>query len=473
MERKNQTDYSKGKISYNVLRLALPMMVAELVHILYNLVDRMYIGHMENGTVALTGIGLVLPLITATAAFANIGTTGGSPLSAIALGAGKREEAQSIQETAFTLLILVGMILTVVFAIFKKSLILLLGGTQETLPAALTYFDIYLCGTLFSVISLGMNAFINMQGFPSIGMKTVLIGAVSNILLDPLFIFAFDMGVAGAALATVISQLFSCLWSLRFFFGKIAPLPIRRLGIDRTHLKSILSLGTAGFCFKMTNSVTQAVVNITLRAWGGALSTLYISAMSIINSLREVIYMPVQAVTDASKPVMSYNYGAEKIERMQECIRFMTVFCLILNLLFFGILHLFPKTLAGIFTSDSDLLTLCVPCIHRYYLVYFMMTFQSAGQAVFVALNKPKHAVFFALFRKLMLIVPFTLLLPHLGLGAGGVFYAEAISDLVGGSICYLTMLSVIKKMGLTMRTRKKGEGFEKKDCHPGRCCLG
>lgn len=453
-----KSDYSKGSISRNILRLAIPIIMAEFVHILYNLVDRMYIGHIEGGTEALTGLGLVLPLITMTGAFANIIVTGGTPLCAIARGEGNDRKAQDIQETAFTLLLILAAFLTVFYMLLKKPLIMMLGGDESTLPYALDYFKIYLLGTAFSMISLGMNASINMQGFPGIGMGTILVGAVANIILDPLFIFTFDMGIRGAAIATVLSQMLSCSWVLLFFFGKKAILPIRKLRLDKQYLKKILTLGFSGFCFKITNSITQAVVNISLKAWGGLLSTYYIGSMSIINSLRELLYMPVFGVADATKPVLGFNYGAGEQERMKKCVRFMGLVCFGMASCMYAVVHLFPGALIRIFTADEKLIEICIPCLHRYFALYFCMAFQTTGQAVYVALNKAKYATFFAVFRKMLLILPFTLLLPVIGFGINGVFWAEAISDIVGGGCCILTMLRVFRRTLQEMKPAKQAE---------------
>lgn len=447
-EMTDKKDFSKGKISDNILRLAIPLIAAELVHILYNLVDRMYIGHIEGyGTSALTGLGICLPLITAIGAFTNLCSTGGSSLCAIARGENNIQKAKSIQKTSFTLIIIFGLSLTLLLFAFKTPLLRLLGGDDISLPYALDYFKIYIWGTVFSMISLGMNPFISMQGFPKIGMGTVIIGAVFNIVLDPLFIFGFNMGVKGAAVATVLSQFISCLWVMSFFFGKKALIPITGLGISTENIKEILSLGTTGFVFKITNSMAQAIINITLKTWGGPLSTLYIGSMSIINSLREVVSLPVTGLVDAGKPVIGFNYGAKEKERVYGAIRFLTFACLSVTLLFYILLHSFPRTVIGIFTSDEELLSLCVPCMHRFFALYFMLSLQNTGNATFVALNMPKQAVFFALLRKMILIIPFTLILPAVGLGAMGVFWAEAISDVFGGLSCYLTMVYTVKRI--------------------------
>lgn len=309
--KSDRGDFSHGSIPGNILRLAVPITIAELIHVLYNVVDRMYIGHIPGtGTAALTGIGISLPLITLITAFAGLCGTGGAPLCSIARGKGRDSEAQAITETAFTLLLVFAAVLTGVLFFARKPLLCLMGADAETLPYAMEYFTIYLFGTVFVLINLGMNPFINAQGFSKVGMCTVLIGAVLNILLDPLFIFTFNLGVRGAAYATVISQFFGSVWVVLFLTGRRVTLPLRRLRLNWTYSLQILQLGATGFAFKITNSITQALVNATLRQWGGADSTLYIGAMSIINSLREVITQPVTGLTGGTQPVMGYTTTA-------------------------------------------------------------------------------------------------------------------------------------------------------------------
>ena len=316
-------DFSKGKVHTLILKLGLPIILAELVHVLYNIVDRMYIGHMEQtGTVALTGLGVCFPLITLIGAFANLCSTGGATLSTIARGEGDDERAGRIMQTAFSFLLLIGGVLTVLLFVTAPWTLTVLGGNETSLPYALDYFRIYVIGTIPVLISLGMNAFINSQGFPRVGMMTVILGAALNIVLDPLFIYVLDMGVRGAALATVLSQTVSAVWVLRFLTGKRPPVRLRGLGIDAAQLKNLLKLGVTGFMFKVTNSVTQAIVNVMLKAWGGPLDQLYIGAMSLINSMREIMSLPINGVTQGGQSVMSFNYGAKLWRRVSDGIRF-------------------------------------------------------------------------------------------------------------------------------------------------------
>ena len=443
--RTQTSDFSQGKISHLILSLGLPVMLAELVHVLYNIVDRIYIGHMgANGTLALTGLGVCFPLITLIGAFANLYSTGGATLSTIARGEGDEAKAARIMETSFTALLLTGAVLTILLYLTAPVTLRWLGGDDETMPAALGYFRIYVTGTIPVLISLGMNPFINAQGFPRVGMATVVIGAVLNIVLDPVFIFVLGMGIRGAALATILSQLVSALWVIRFLTGRKPPIRLRGLGIDRTVLGGILKLGVTGFTFKVTNSLTQAIVNIMLRQWGGVLSSLYIGAMSLINSLREIMTLPTTGITTAGQNVMSYNYGAKEYRRVSESIRFTLLGGLCINVIMWAAVMIVPAPLFHMFSSDKELVRLTVDCARIYFGAFPFMTLQMTGQSTFVALNYPKHALFFSMLRKIVLVAPLTLILPAAGLGVHGVFWAEFTSQVIGASACFLTMYRVI-----------------------------
>ena len=444
MASQNQTkkgDFSQGSIPKTVLRMGIPIAMAEIVHVLYNVVDRIFIGHIPGvGTAALSGVGIAFPLISLVTAFANLCGTGGNPLCSMARGQGNNERAQRILETAFTMLLGFSAVLTVVLFLFARPFLAAMGGDAETLPYAVNYFRIYVAGTVFVLISLGMNPFINGMGFPKIGMGTVLIGAVLNIALDALLLFVFHMGVEGAAIATVISQFVSAVWVIRFLTGKKTLLRISRIHLDMEEVPRILKLGATGFMFKFSNSVAQTVVNLTLKTFGGAASTLYIGAFSIINSMREVISQPISGINGASVPVMSFNYGARNYDRVRKTIRFMIAAALIYNIAAWLVVFTHPEQLIRLFTADDVLVKTAIPCLHIYYAAYFMMSFQTGGQNTFVALNKPKYAVFFSMLRKLFLIVPLTIALPRLGFGVMGVFYAEMASQIIGASLCSITM---------------------------------
>ena len=438
-------DFSKGRVSLVILRLGLPMMLAELVNVLYNIVDRMYIGHMaEEGTISLTGLGICFPLITLIGAFANLFSTGGATLATIARGEKDDRKAERIMGTSFTMLTLTGLVLTVLLYATAPVTLRLLGGDEETLPAALGYFRIYVLGTVPVLISLGMNPFISAQGFPKTGMVTILIGAALNIVLDPLMIFTLGMGIRGAALATVISQIASAGWVLGFLRGRRAALRLTGLHLDRTELKGIVRLGVTGFTFRVTNSLTQAIVNIMLKAWGGPLSTIYVGAMSLINSLREIMSLPNNGIVSGGQSVMSYNYGAKEYPRVSRCIRFVFLSGLAFNAAMWAMVMLFPEMLLGIFTSDEQLISVGAHCARIYFGAFPFMAMQQAGQSTFVALNYPRYALFFSLLRKAVLVAPLTLLLPNIGLGVDGVFWAELASQVIGATACFVTMYRVI-----------------------------
>lgn len=438
-------NYGEGSLMRHILALAVPTLFADLVNVLYSVVDRMFIGHMKDvGTVALSGVGVVFPLISFISAFASLISTGAAPIAAIERGRGDDRKAERIMETAFTLSLIIGGALTLILFVFRTPVLYMMGADETTIGYAESYFAIYVLGTVFVLISVGFNSFITMQGYGGIGMMTVIIGAVINTILDPLFIFTFNMGVSGAAVATVFSQAVSSAWVVWFLRSRRSAIKIRTLRLDGAIVSRIFKLGISGFMFKMTNSITQAASNMTLSEFGGSLSTLYIGAMSIINSTREMVSLPISAVTSSAQPVMGYNYGAGNSERVCRTIRIMTLTALFYGILAWNLVMLFPSLLISIYTPDTALLELTVPAMRIFFSVFFMMSFQSSGQTTFVALNHPRHAVFFSLLRKVFLVFPLILILPRLSLGVDGVFWAEAVSQLLGASACYLTMFFTI-----------------------------
>ncbi len=447
MAPSNKGDFSQGSVGRIIFKLSLPIMLAELVHLAYNIVDRLFISHMPGvGTAALTGVGVAFPLISLITAFANLFGTGGAPLASIARGEGDYEKSARIQETSFTTLLITGAVVTIIMFFGAPYFLPLLGGDEETLPYALDYFSIYVLGTVPVMISLGMNSFINGQGFAKIGMVTVIIGAAMNIVLDPLLIYTAGMGVKGAAVATVISQLVSALWVVLFLTGKRPVVRIRRLGISGPDLKAVAKLGATGFMFKATNSVVQAITNIVLKTWGGAASTLYIGAMTLINSTREIVMCPCSGITFGATPVMSFNYGAKKPERVSQAMSVMLFSCLIINSVFWALMVFAPGWMFSLFTSDPELIATGSVCARIYFLTFPLMTLQLTGQNTFTSLNYPKYALFFSLLRKIILVAPLTLLLPHIGAGVYGPFWAETISQVVGSLACFLTMYRVVWK---------------------------
>ncbi len=440
-----QNDFSKGSVIQNILNMALPMTLAQLVNVLYNIVDRIYIGRLPSeSAAALTGLGLTLPVITMVIAFANLFGLGGAPLCAIARGRGDNQEAERIMGTSFCLLVGSSLLLTAAGYLCKDPLLWLFGASPDTFGYADGYLSIYLSGTVFVMTGLGMNSFINAQGFARTGMASVLIGAVANILLDPVFIFGLRMGVQGAAIATVISQALSAAWVLRFLTGKRATLKLKpaNFRLDRRLVGKISGLGLSGFVMSITNSAVQIVCNAALARFGG---DIYIGVMTIINSIREVFTMPVTGLTNGAQPVMGYNYGAGEYKRVQAAIQFTSVFCILYTLAAWGLLTLFPRFFISVFNDDPQLISAGVRAIHIYFFGFFMMSLQFSGQSVFVALGKSRQAVFFSLLRKAVIVIPLTVLLPRLfGLGTNGVFLAEPISNFIGGAACFITMLATV-----------------------------
>jgi len=442
---KGNGDFSVGSVRENILRLAIPMTLAQLINVLYNIVDRVYIGHIPEASIqALTGVGVTLPVITIIIAFANLFGAGGAPLFSMARGASEPERAGKIMGNVFSMLMLTGVALMVLAYLIKTPLLYLFGASDDTFQYANEYLSIYLLGTLFSMVSLGLNGFINAQGFGVIGMLTVSIGAVLNLLLDPLFIFVFHLGVRGAAIATVISQCVSAAWVLSFLTGRRALIRLEKenMPIQWPLVLDIMKLGLSGFVMSVTNGLVQIACNATLQQWG---SDLYVSIMTVLNSVREVVMLPMQGLSSGAQPVMSFNYGARKFERVRQSIKFTTMVCVVFSFAVWGLLILFPRFFIHLFNSQPELLEKGVPAMHIYFFGIFLMALQMAGQSVFVALGRSRNAIFFSLFRKVIIVVPLTIWLPTVaGLGTDGVFLAEPISNLVGGVACFTTMMLTV-----------------------------
>ncbi len=437
-------DFSKGKVWQNIIYQSIPLMLAQLVHLLYNVVDRIYIGHLPGtDSLALTGIGLAFPLTTLIAAFTNLFGTGGTPLFSIARGAGEEERGEKILGNTFSLLLLCSLIMFGFCYLLRRPILYLFGASDASYAYADAYLKIYLIGTPFAMLSTGLNGFINAQGFPRVGMMTTMIGAVLNLILDPIFIFGMDMGVSGAALATVLSQLVSCVWVLRFLTGKKVLLRIRKqwLKVDWKLTREITALGMAGFIMQGTNCLVQVVCNATLKRYGG---DLYVGIMTVINSVREILSLPVSGLTSGAQPVLGYNYGAKQFGRVCQGIRFTAAVGIVYTVLAWVFVICCPHFLLSIFTEDGAMLEAGAQALHLYFFGFFFMAFQFTGQSAFTALGYSKQAIFFSLLRKAVIVAPLTVLLPRLGMGVDGVFWAEPISNCIGGLACFITMYFVL-----------------------------
>jgi len=440
MDQKNRTDFSRGSVKKLIMAQALPLTLAQMIQLLYNIVDRIYIGHLENvGDLALTGLGITFPVIVLIAAFTNLYGSGGATLFALARGKGDQEEAEGLLGNVFSLLLGSSLILFIICYSFRRPILFLFGASEQSYLYADQYLSIYLLGTAFSMLTTGLNSFINAQGFPRTGMLTTVIGAAINVVLDPVFIFGFDMGVRGAALATVISQAISAAWVLRFLLSKKAIVPLRKhqLGISPARLKKIVSLGFPGFVMQGTNSLVQIICNNQLQTYGG---DLYVGIMTVLSSVREMVSLPISGLTHGSQPILGFNYGANKNERVKEGIRFTAILGVGYLMAAWITVMLIPRTLMGIFSEDAATITQGAKMLNIYFFGFVFMAFQFSGQTTFQALGKAKHAIFFSLLRKVIIVVPLTLLLPAVGFGVEGVFLAEPISNLIGGLAAFITM---------------------------------
>lgn len=434
-----RNDFSVGSIPKNILSMALPMTVAQLVNVLYSVVDRIYLGHLPGvNHLALTGIGVTMPIVSVIMGLANLCGTGGAPLCAMARGRGDNDEAERTMGNAFALLLVIGVAATALLMLVKKPMLYAFGASDETFPYANEYLTIYLLGTLFVMISLGMNPFINAQGFGRIGMVTVIVGAAANIVLDPILILVFHMGVKGAALATIIAQGLSCGWVLRFLTGDKGILRLRRrhIRLEGKRTRKIVSLGLSGFFMNLTNSLVQVVCNATLLNWGG---DLYVGVMTIINSVREVVVMPVHGLNNGSQPVTSFNFGAKKNERVRECMRFTVGTTVLYSAAFWALAMLFPEPFIRIFNGEAEIIRAGIPAFRQYFCLFIFMALQMSSQALTVALGRSKQAIFFSLFRKAIINAPLTVILPRF-MGVSGVFVAEAVSQLLGGLASSITL---------------------------------
>lgn len=424
-----------------LLKLALPTVAAQLINMLYNIVDRMYIGHIKDvGALALTGVGVCMPLIMIISAFAALVGNGGAPRASIYMGKKDTDAAQKILGNCFSLQIIISIILTIILLIGNKTFLLAFGASENTISYAVNYMNIYAIGTIFVQLTLGMNAFITAQGFAKTGMLSVLIGAVANIILDPVFIFGMNMGVRGAALATIISQALSCIWVLSFLFGKKTFLKIKPENL-RLHAKIILpcvALGSSLFIMQASESIISVCFNSSLLKYGGDIA---VGAMTILTSVMQFAMLPLQGLGQGAQPIMSYNYGAKNNDRVRKTFRLLLKVSFGYSIVLWAIVMLFPQMFAMMFTSDDTLLSFTAQALRIYMASMFMFGIQIACQMAFNALGKAKDSIIVAVMRKFILLIPLIYIMPAIFKAnqTNAVYMAEPVADFI--AVCFTAIL--------------------------------
>lgn len=433
-----------GKLLF---KLALPTVVAQLINMLYNIVDRIYIGHMPgDGSLALTGVGVCMPIIMIISAFAALISSGGAPRASIYMGKGDNESAEKILGGCFFLQLFISAILTIVLLIWNEDLLLMFGASQNTIGYATDYMNIYAIGTIFVQLTLGMGAFITAQGFAKVGMMTVIIGAVSNIIFDPIFIFGFNMGVQGAALATVVSQAISCVWVLSFLRGKktYLKLKIKNMRIDGKLVLPCVALGLSAFIMQSSESVISVCFNSSLLKYGGDIA---VGAMTILTSVMQFAMLPMQGIAQGAQPISSYNYGAKNTERVKKTFRLLLTSCLVYSFVIWGAIMMFPQAFAGIFTPDKELIDFTANALRIYCGVMCIFGIQIACQMTFVSTGNAPCSIIVAIVRKFVLLLPFIYLIPNLVQDkTTGVYLAEPVADIIAVTFTAILFAIQFKK---------------------------
>ena len=450
MASKPQQDMGTGSVKKLMVKMAVPALVGQVVNLLYNVVDRIYIGHIpEIGGTALTGVGLFSPILMLITAFAMMAGSGGAPRAAIAMGQGDKEKAEKIMANCFTVLLMFAVVLTIVFYFACPTLLRLFGASEATLPYAVEYGRIYILGSFSVLIVMGMNTFITTQGFASMSMLTTVIGAVINIVLDPILIFNFDMGVAGAAYATVISQIVSAVWILLFLTGKktILKLKVKNMKLEKHIILPCLGLGISTFVMLSTESILSISFTSSLAKFGGDVA---VGAMTVLTSINQLITMPLSGVCQGGQPLISFNYGAKKYDRVKEAFFCQFGVCVAYTVAFWSVLMLFPNFFAGIFTSDAALVDYTAWALKIFLACGFSVGFQISCQQAFMALGQAKISLIMALLRKVILLIPLIFILP-LFFGAENkafaVFLAEPISDVIAAAVTTFMFFRFFIKM--------------------------
>ena len=436
----HNADLANGSVGKLLFRLALPAITSQVVNMLYNLVDRIYIGHIPGtGTLALTGVGVCLPIIMIISAFAALASMGGAPRASIAMGRGDKEEAERIMGNCTSILLVLSVVLTAIFLLCNRQFLLLFGASENTIEYAVSYMQIYAMGTLFVQFALGMNAFITAQGFATTSMLTVLIGAVLNTLLDPLFIFGLDLGVRGAALATILSQGVSAVWVLLFLTGKktVWKLRLKNMIPKPAVFLPCLALGLAPFIMQSTESLIAVAFNSSLLRYGGDIA---VAAMTVMTSVMQFSMLPLQGLTQGAQPIISFNYGAKNAQRVKSAFRILLRSCVIYSVLLWAFVMLLPQAFIGIFTPDAALIDYSTWAVRIYMAVGALLGVQVACQQTFIALGNAKASLFCAVLRKIILLIPLIFILPLFFQDkVFAVFLSEPIADFL--AVCLTATL--------------------------------
>lgn len=450
MEKMQKTELGTKSIGKLLFSMALPAITAQIINVLYNMVDRMYIGHIpEIGAKALTGVGVTMPLIMVISAFAALVSMGGAPKASIMMGKGDKDTAEKILGSCTTALVIIALILTAVVLIFGEKMLMLFGASENTIGYALDYMNIYAIGTIFVQLALGLNAFITAQGFAKMSMATVTIGAVANIILDPILMFGFGMGVKGAALATIISQAISAVWVIKFLTSKKTLLKIKKenLKIDFKILLPCIALGISPFIMQSTESIIAIIFNSSLQKYGGDLA---VGAMTILISVMQFSMLPLMGLTQGSQPIISYNYGAGDFTRVKKTFMLLIKAALAYSISLWLAVMLFPGIFAGIFTGNGKLISYTIPAMRTYMAVSLLFAIQISCQQTFIALGNAKTSIFLALLRKMFLLVPLIYILPAFMVDkASAVFLAEPIADFIAVTVTGIMFGVQFKKLML------------------------
>ena len=457
MNNRHNNELGNEKISSLLFRMAVPAITAQIINLLYNLVDRMYIGHIEGvGATALTAVGVTMPVIMVISAFAALVSMGGAPRASIMMGKSDKDSAEKIMGNCTTALVFISAVLTAAVLLFGENMLMAFGASENTVGYALDYMNIYACGTIFVQIALGLNAFITAQGFAKISMITVLVGAVLNIVLDPIFIFGLDMGVKGAALATIISQAVSALWVLRFLTGNMTVLKIRKrhLKIDFKVLLPCLALGLSPFIMQSTESILIVSFNTSLLKYGGDLA---VGAMTILSSVMQFSMLPLSGLTQGAAPIISYNYGAGNGSRVKDAFILLLKISLIYSAALWAIAMIYPQIFAVIFTKDSELIGISVRSMRIYMAASLLFGIQISCQQTFIALGNARTSVFLAVLRKIILLIPLIYILPiFFENKVDAVFLAEPVADVIAVTVTSLMFFRQFKNVLLELDVYEK-----------------